>query len=552
MVVIFFDPPVSKWAEHAVANFSLWQFRFKRRSTLKSAGSQCNIVPVRFGWILRRKVCGGGSTEVAAEHVHKDKASRLTLRFNTHKHASLENTDTVSNKQLNERQLSKMVREAASPPADRLRKIREVLADMNYSRNLYFKEFGLQISEEFLKVEAKVLDPPKLRHGNSVVEPRNGQWIGNRMQQGATLKLWGFIAIDLNHQGSNSLEIIGLMKSCGRQMGIMVEEPCLLKYNVRIQELESVMKEALGKNLQLLFVAMPTRGREIYSQVKKVAERNVGMLTQCLREQTATRRMNQQTARNILLKVNSKLMGINQILDSTTLPKCLRGGDVMVVGADVTHPSPDQKEMIVEFEDMMVEHLKLYKKRLGFLPKKIYVFRDGVSEGQFAEVMNSELQAVYNAYRTLSGTEVKPKVLFQLVQKRHHTRMFTDSNPPRNVEPGTVVDKEIVHVRELDFYLVSHQAIKGTARPTRYHAVCNDDKLPHDEVEQLTYYLCHLYSRCLRSVSYPTPTYYAHLACLRARVLTQGEKFDNSKLERQPQRLRVFDRILQQSPMFFV
>ena len=38
-----------------------------------------------------------------------------------------------------------------------------------------------------------------------------------------------------------------------------------------------------------------------------------------------------------------------------------------------------------------------------------------------------------------------------------------------------------------------------------------------DELETLAYYLCHLYSRCTRSVSYPTPTYYAHLAADRAR-----------------------------------
>ena len=33
----------------------------------------------------------------------------------------------------------------------------------------------------------------------------------------------------------------------------------------------------------------------------------------------------------------------------------------------------------------------------------------------------------------------------------------------------------------------------------------------------LSYYLCHLYSRCTRAVSYPTPTYYAHLVADRAR-----------------------------------
>ena len=33
----------------------------------------------------------------------------------------------------------------------------------------------------------------------------------------------------------------------------------------------------------------------------------------------------------------------------------------------------------------------------------------------------------------------------------------------------------------------------------------------------MIYYLCHIYSLCERSVSYPAPTYYAHLAAYRAR-----------------------------------
>ena len=38
-----------------------------------------------------------------------------------------------------------------------------------------------------------------------------------------------------------------------------------------------------------------------------------------------------------------------------------------------------------------------------------------------------------------------------------------------------------------------------------------------DQIQELTYNLCHIYSRCERSVSYPAPTYYAHLAAFRAR-----------------------------------
>ena len=40
-------------------------------------------------------------------------------------------------------------------------------------------------------------------------------------------------------------------------------------------------------------------------------------------------------------------------------------------------------------------------------------------------------------------------------------------------------------------------------------------KLAPDELQSLTYYLCHMYARCQRSVSYPAPTYYAHLAAFR-------------------------------------
>ena len=59
--------------------------------------------------------------------------------------------------------------------------------------------------------------------------------------------------------------------------------------------------------------------------------------------------------------------------------------------------------------------------------------------------------------------------------------------------------------------------MQGTTKPTHYHVLWNDCKLDVDQIQNLTYYLCHIYSRCERSVSYPAPTYYAHLAAFRAR-----------------------------------
>ena len=38
-----------------------------------------------------------------------------------------------------------------------------------------------------------------------------------------------------------------------------------------------------------------------------------------------------------------------------------------------------------------------------------------------------------------------------------------------------------------------------------------------NEVQILTYYMCYLFARCTRSVSYPAPCYYSHLVAYRGR-----------------------------------
>ena len=86
-----------------------------------------------------------------------------------------------------------------------------------------------------------------------------------------------------------------------------------------------------------------------------------------------------------------------------------------------------------------------------------------------------------------------------------------------NIPPGTTVDTGITHPTEFDFYLCSHAGIQGTSRPSHYHIIWDDNSFTADELQALTYQLCHTYVRCTRSVSVPAPAYYAHLVAFRAR-----------------------------------
>lgn len=59
--------------------------------------------------------------------------------------------------------------------------------------------------------------------------------------------------------------------------------------------------------------------------------------------------------------------------------------------------------------------------------------------------------------------------------------------------------------------------LQGTSRPSHYQVLWDDNCFTADELQLLTYQLCHTYVRCTRSVSIPAPAYYARLVAFRAR-----------------------------------
>lgn len=58
----------------------------------------------------------------------------------------------------------------------------------------------------------------------------------------------------------------------------------------------------------------------------------------------------------------------------------------------------------------------------------------------------------------------------------------------------------------------------GTSRPSHYYVIHDDNTFTADALQQLTFYLCHVYAKCTRSISIPAPVMYAHLVAYRARV----------------------------------
>lgn len=99
------------------------------------------------------------------------------------------------------------------------------------------------------------------------------------------------------------------------------------------------------------------------------------------------------------------------------------------------------------------------------------------------------------------------------------------------------VGRPAYHMLHSLFFITSHPPLpnlglltflssQGTSRPSHYYVLWDDNRFTADELQILTYQLCHTYVRCTRSVSIPAPAYYARLVAFRARYHLVDKEHD--------------------------
>ncbi|XP_054163595.1 protein argonaute-3-like [Oppia nitens] len=440
----------------------------------------------------------------------------------------------------------------------------------------YLSDFSINIDKELLKVNSKVIPAPTLKYkDNNSVRPRFGEWEMFREKaqfyKAINLTKWIIINISMSQMDDQNIKEFSIdLCSQGREMGMNVNNHGLIA-TIRVYD---PMKTFAGiKNkistmtgLQMILFMTPLKTNQysddIYSQIKLLGDVTHGLTTQCVNianiwdSRSRRRKWNRSYLRQLMLKINPKLGGINvALLDTNQMSSLFKKQSVMIVGADVNHPAPADKvspsiaavvgsfdiefskfcttismqpksreEMIRNLDKMVVELLNNYKVHNNCrLPESIVFYRDGVSEGQFQHVIDNEYPLITKAFDEI-GLAYKPKLTFIVVQKRHHTRfvVIDEPNYGRNVEAGTVVESGVTHKYDYDFYLCSHNGRIGTSRAAHYYVLADENGFSTEDMCKMTYYLCHTYQRCTKSVSIPAPVYYADLAAYRAKVHAMG------------------------------
>ena len=346
------------------------------------------------------------------------------------------------------------------------------------------QRFAVNIDTQLLRVTGRVLRTPTLQYSSGQHRPQKGTW--NLMKSrffesgttGGELHL-GLLKLVGNRENNMDREVANFercLENALRSSGVNFTRVRWTSQNVpvdtrlsqdsqsaNIRKIGTALNQFKSQNAQLVVVVLPTQDAHVFSRVKHLADVTIGIHTLCIRQiyNRKERRdyinTNGTYMANLTLKVNLKLGGINHKLARRS-PDLLMG-DTMFIGIDVTHPTgtenaggsnrrrsiaavvanvdeslgqwpgsirtqADRQEMVSDLRDMVRERLEAWK-RQDNLPSRVVVYRDGVSESQYQQVLRDELPQINHAiemyFNARPGTTV-PNVTLLVVGKRHHTR----------------------------------------------------------------------------------------------------------------------------------
>ncbi|KAH9179678.1 argonaute-like protein [Lactarius sanguifluus] len=425
---------------------------------------------------------------------------------------------------------------ATKRPHDRLGSIINGLGVLDYNQSEYVREFGMTVANEPTKVQARILDAPKLRYHQSSEEPRarprDGAWnlIDKRMFTPSSVAHWMIIIYErqqrFNDQVADQMAS-DLVRAC-EAVGMSINpQPALIKWesgqgNIgqQLRAASDECKRRVKSLPTLVVVVLPEGGNDIYSAAKHFGDVARGVVTQCMKSSKCFRAKPQYYA-NITLKLNVKLGGVNSVPESRDISSLIDPTNLTIVmGAHVIHPAPgsgdrpsftslvgsidtnavryvstmevqtSRQEIIDAMESMSTYVLTQYKLNMGRYPKRILFYRGSVSEGQFVKIVEDELPFIRSTNHACKKLGINPIITLIVVGGRHHVRFFprftSESDRSGNCFVGTVVDSDIVNPVGYDFYLQSHSGVLGTSCPTHYNVLIDENRFTADDLQSIT------------------------------------------------------------------
>lgn len=453
--------------------------------------------------------------------------------------------------------VSALIKETAKDAPTTKRNVEGLAKTMTSEMTDFLEDYGIHMDgHKMAKTNADILEAPGLEGQRLGIKPRAGNFRLEKVKDSKPVGNWIIAKVRATRDIEEKQFRLFVRNMCEQANSMNIDllpGELMIDRAFDFDDADEFFNLCVSEKVNLAIIILPGRDSDLYSWVKKLAELEHGVMTQCIQWKTFVgnerngRPFDKMTASNLLMKINHKLDGTNVRVQKSDMIHIFEK-PVLVISASLSHSvvgGPTVAAMTgsidscgarycafasLQSKTHLIQEMRAlaYKCLKGFYmatnnkkPEAIIYYRDGLGEGQFEEALKYEVSELREACK-MYDEDYSPGITMLSVQRRHHTKFYVENDyegegKAKNIPAGTVIEHGPTSNQFYDFYLCSHAGIQGTSKASHYMVMHDDNKLSAPALQNMTYALCHAYARCTRTVSAPIGVCYAKLMAERGR-----------------------------------
>ncbi|XP_057620740.1 piwi-like protein 3 [Chionomys nivalis] len=418
-------------------------------------------------------------------------------------------------------------------PVNRRIALNNFMNDIQTNQNIKneFLQWKVTFDGNSLSVPGRVLSSVKLFQGarSYTVKPHLQNWLRDSkniaLHRAKSLDRW--VILHTRSCSSQANRLVSTLEKVTEKMNIKMSRAARHQVNEDPGSFRQALQKHISKDTQMVVCVLPDNRKQRYEEIKTFLCVENPVPSQCVVASTLNNERNLTTiVTKIAQQMNCKMGGALWKVDT-------RMEKTMFIGIDCFHDIVSRQKSVAAFVASTKEDLTMWYSQCLFQdtaeeivndlqsclqgalnswvanekqkPQSVVVYRDGVGDGQLQALLEKEVRQFQKFFTS------SIKLTFIVVKKRINTRFFVENgdevtNPPS----GTVVDQIVTRKEWYDFYIVSQTSNSGTVTPTHYNVIYDTKGLTPNQVQCLTYRLCHMYYNLPGIIRVPAPCHYAH------------------------------------------
>ncbi|CAG2118607.1 unnamed protein product, partial [Medioppia subpectinata] len=341
-------------------------------------------------------------------------------------------------------------------PTIRMAKLQEFIDNVRNNPNArkFLTDWGLDMDDKPYHTQGRTMMADKIVLGNGHTVPvgPKADWARDATNNALfhTININKWVIVFTQRDAAKVDEFVKTLKAVTRMMGFTFGDPDkLVANNDMPASYINAIKGANVSQAQIIVCMTPgsSQREDRYNAIKRLCYCELGMPNQVVRANTLSDAKMRSVCQKIAIQMSCKVGG-----QPWALPIPFKS--CMIVGIDVYH-DPTQKgksvvgmvasvnqavsqwysrvffqnahtEIVNTIESGIVACLKKFYEVNNSLPQRIFVYRDGVSDGQLHTVYNFEVQQLMNSVLDFGKAfnNYEPQVSYVVVQKRINAKLM--------------------------------------------------------------------------------------------------------------------------------